>query len=157
MRYSKSLGFWICLFVMIYIVTEFVGVTVFHVRALMAADKPLIGTYLINVPILCYLILKMSKALWKGATAPRWFLFVFLVGTGWTTISLGLWQTTLDFPNAINAQERLLMQESSRRELPWLSAMGAANLVVASLLLLPSVGRFLKERRNGLASPGIRV
>jgi hypothetical protein len=90
-------------------------------------------------------------AFWKGEPAVRWAGCVLLVLAGVMLISSGYWLTTLEFPNAVSAEERVRMQEACRREWPWWTACGAFNLLAGTLLLLPPVGRFLHARRDALA------
>jgi hypothetical protein len=90
-------------------------------------------------------------AFWKGEPAARRASCMFLVLLGVMLISSGYWLTTLEFPNAVSAQERARMQETCRREWPWWAASGALNILAGTLLLLPPVGRFLHARREVLA------
>ena len=90
-------------------------------------------------------------AFWKGEPAARRASCVFLVLLGVMLISSGYWQTTLEFPNAVSAEERAHMQQTCRREWPWWTASGALYLLAGALLLLPPVGRFLHARREALA------
>ena len=90
-------------------------------------------------------------AFWKGEPAVRRASCVFLVLLGVMLISSGYWQTTLEFPNAVSAEERVRMQETCRKEWPWWTAWGVVNLLAGALLLLPPVGRFLCARREALA------
>jgi hypothetical protein len=87
---------------------------------------------------------------WKGEPKARWPCVGVLVLLGVALIWFGYWSTTLEFPNAVNAEERGRMQETCRREWPWWAACGALNLLAAGLLLLPPVGRFLHSRREAL-------
>ena len=90
-------------------------------------------------------------AFWKGEPAVRRASCVLLVLVGVMLISSAYWQTTLDFPNAVSAEERAHMQEICRREWPLWTASGALYLLAGALLLLPPVGRFLHARREALA------
>jgi hypothetical protein len=91
-------------------------------------------------------------AFWKGEPAARWASCVLLVLAGVMLIADGYWLTTLEFPNAVSAEERVRMQEDCRREWPWWTASGALYLLAGALLLLPPVGRFLHARREALAA-----
>ena len=93
-------------------------------------------------------------AFWKGEPAARRASCMFLVLLGVMLISSGYWMTTLEFPNAVSAEERVRMQETCRREWPWWAASGALNILAGTLLLLPPVGRFLHARREALAPKG---
>jgi hypothetical protein len=55
--------------------------------------------------------------------------------------------TTLDYPNA-TPEDRAVMQQDDRDQLPWRILTGVAPLVVASALLLPPVGSYLAYRRR---------
>jgi len=90
-------------------------------------------------------------AFWKGEPAVRRASCVLLVLLGVMLIWSGYWMTTLEFPNAVSAEERVRMQEDCRREWPWWAACGALNILAGTLLLLPPVGRFLHARRGALA------
>src|SRR5262245_13624314 len=80
--------------------------------------------------------------LWKGREGVRWLLFVVLFLLGAAIIGTAFWMTTLDYPNAETPAARAEMQASDRQELPGRVGLGLAPLAVASLLLLPAVGRF---------------
>ena len=90
-------------------------------------------------------------AFWKGEPAVRRASCVLLVLVGVMLIWFAYWQTTLEFPNAVSAEERAHMQQTCRREWPWWTASGALYLLAGALLLLPPVGRFLHVRREALA------
>jgi hypothetical protein len=90
-------------------------------------------------------------AFWKGEPAIRRAACVALVLLGVLIIASGYWMTTLEFPNAVSAEDRVRMQEICRREWPWWAAMGAVDILAGALLLLPPVGRFLHARREALA------
>jgi hypothetical protein len=90
-------------------------------------------------------------AFWKGEPAACRASCVLLVLVGVMLIADGYWLTTLEFPNAVSAEERVRMQEDCRREWPWWTASGALYLLAGALLLLPPVGRFLHARREALA------
>ena len=90
-------------------------------------------------------------AFWKGEPAVRRASCVLLVLVGVMLTWSAYWQTTLDFPNAVSAEERAHMQQTCRREWPWWTAFGALYLLAGALLLLPPVGRFLHVRREALA------
>ena len=76
---------------------------------------------------------------------------MLLVLVGVMLIWFAYWQTTLEFPNAVSAEERAHMQQTCRREWPWWTASGALYLLAGALLLLPPVGRFLHARREASA------
>ena len=90
-------------------------------------------------------------AFWKGEPAACRASCVLLVFVGVMMIADGYWMTTLEFPNAVSAEERAHMQQTCRREWPWWTASGALYLLAGALLLLPPVGRFLHARREELA------
>jgi hypothetical protein len=94
-------------------------------------------------------------AFWKGNLRARWGGFVALAFIGVGLICSGYWLTTLDFPNAVSAAERVLMQENCRRRWPWWAAWGAMNILAGTLLLLPPVERFLHVRREALAAEAV--
>jgi hypothetical protein len=87
----------------------------------------------------------------KGDPAARRACCAGLVFLGVLLIASGYGMTTLEFPNAVSAEERARMQESCRREWPWWAAWGSLNILAGTLLLLPPVGRFLQARREALA------
>jgi hypothetical protein len=103
------------------------------------------------VALLSIVLPSIVLPFWKGQPAARWISCVLLVLVGVMLIADGYWMTTLEFPNAVNAEERVRMQEDCRRELPWWIASGALYLLAGALLLLPPVGRFLHTRREAWA------
>jgi hypothetical protein len=100
------------------------------------------------VALLSIVLLSIVFAFWKGQPAARSASCVLLVLVGVMMIADGYWMTTLEFPNAASAEERVRMQEDCRRELPWWIASGALYLLAGALLLLPPVRRFLHARRR---------
>jgi hypothetical protein len=103
------------------------------------------------VVLLSFVLPSIVLSFWKGQRAARSAVCVLLVLVGVMMIADGYWMTTLEFPNAVSAEERARMQEDCRRELPWWIASGALYLLAGALLLLPPVGRFLHARREALA------
>jgi ABC-type phosphate transport system permease subunit len=143
---SKRAGLWICAAVLALYLVQIVGVIVSWYQNPardFAVLTPLVGA-IVALPSIVFGFRKGERAV-RGASC------VCLVLFGVILIASGYWMTTLEFPNAVSAEERARMQETCRREWPWWAALGALNILAGTLLILPPVGRFLQARREALA------
>src|SRR5262249_43073532 len=143
---SERAGLGICAAVLAIYLVQIAGVIVYwyqNTARHLAVITPLVSAM---VPLA-----SMVFGFWKGEPAVRRASCVLLVLVGVMLIWFGYWQTTLEFPNAVSAEERAHMQETCRREWPWWTASGALYVRAGALLLLPPVVRFLHARREALA------
>ena len=143
---SERVGLGICAAVLAIYLVQVAGLTVRWYQ-IPARDFAVL-TQLVSA---MFALATIVFAFWKGEPAVRRAICVLLVLLGVLIISSGYWMTTLEFPNAVSAEERVRMQETCRREWPWWAASGALNILAGTLLLLPPVGRFLHARREALA------
>jgi len=110
---SEPVGLGICVAVLGIYLVQMAGVIVYWYRNTardLSVVAPLAGAL---VPLASIVF-----AFWKGEPAARRASCVFLVLLGVMLISSGYWQTTLEFPNAVSAEERVRMQGMRSRAEP---------------------------------------
>jgi len=151
MNATERRGLYVVAGVVVYIV---IGFVVFQVSTLVAAANApradwsdLVARLAVGTGILLVGLTLWGNALWAGQSAARWLGAIAVAGFGAVMIGLGIWMTTLDYPNA-PPDERVTMQESDRRELPWRIGQGVVHMLVGAALFLPPVGSFLRYRRR---------
>jgi hypothetical protein len=142
---SARVGLWICAAVLALVLVQAAVLVVF---ALLHQNQQEKLTFLTQTLPQFGAFVTLGLAFWQGRSDARWAGIVGLVLCGVLFISSAYWATTLEFPNAVSAEERVRMQEDCRREWPWWTAVGAFDVLGGGLLLLPPVGRFLHTRRE---------
>ncbi len=150
MQNPHRAGLWICLAVLVWAVVQAMVYAILVLATLPGGPLGgrLIGQGLMLVALVGATVVYLRSALLQGRRSFRWVGFGLLVLVGVFLVGFAYWQTTWDFPNALNPGESARMQESCRQQLPWRSAWGALNIVVGALLLLPQVGRFLQAQQE---------
>ena len=109
------------------------------------APRMLITTVIV---VICLFI--CARHIGKGNEAIRWLGAAAMAAFGLVMIGLGIWLTTLEYPNA-TPEARAEMRADDIRELPWRIGEGALHILVASTLTWPAVGEYLQYRRAKLA------
>jgi hypothetical protein len=148
---AERIGRAICLVVMALFLLQCVGwaVNMFVTAAPAGEEGRIKGMGLLLLVYAVVGVTTLYRGIWGGVPASRWLGFVAVAGLGAVLIWLADWQTTLDFPNAVDADARNRMQADSRAAKPWVTAWGAVNVAAGALMLLPQVGQFIRARREG--------
>ena len=126
---SERAGLGICAAVLAIYLVQIAGAIVYWYRNTardLALVAPLVGAL---VPLASIVF-----AFWKGEPAVRRACCVLLVLAGVMLISSGYWQTTLEFPNAVSAEERAHMQQTGSS----LSRCSNRGMWLESAGLIPS-------------------